>query len=794
MKLKIEFRRAILTGASLAAIALFAEPAIAEAPVSVRSLRGSEKVGVTFTVEGVVISEPETSDRGKRIQFYLQDESGGIRIWIEPEESSLPTSYQLGDRVRLQGRLVAGRNRLRLEAQSAEILGSGTLPVPREVSAAAAFATENLGRLVRVTGNVKLPGDFVKTGRGLTIVDRSGPVAVPLSEVYLRDIEFTSRLISGAHVAVVGIPEVRQADGRVRRGLLVRNLADFQFKPGPPYFALGIVTSGMTVFGLFVLLTFKRRQAEAHAHELKGVLQNLRKSQADLVSSETRYRALVENTADIVWETDQDLVYTYCSPNVQSILGFTAEEIVGKSLPDLMAAEDIAKVRQAVESTRETGGFTLECSVLAKDGRRVTMESLGKTVFGTDGKPTGYRGVDRDISARRHLEAELRQGQKMEAVGRLAGGIAHDFNNTLTVISACTSLLHELSHPDAKRYAKTIEKAVERSVGMTRQLLAFSRKQVIQPRVIDLNRQLKELNKMLRRLIGEDIEIEADFGDSLWSIKTDPGQVEQVVMNLVVNARDAMPDGGQILLKTRNITLAADRPNPGCCTIPAGEYVQLSAADTGTGMNPATLARIFEPFFTTKGEGKGTGLGLATVYGIVKQSEGFIAVQSRPAQGTTFEIFFPRVADAVQSHETPAEIRQDASGTVLLVEDEVPVRALISEVLASHGYRVLPASGLDEALTICADYKGNIDILLTDVIMPKANGPLVAAEILAIRPEVKVLYMSGYTDDVIGSHGVLDPNVNLIYKPFAPNSLIRVLNAVINGSHGTLQPTLSLVS
>jgi len=387
---------------------------------------------------------------------------------------------------------------------------------------------------------------------------------------------------------------------------------------------------------------------------------------------------------------------------------------------------------------------------------------------------------------------EVRQGQKMEAVGQLAGGIAHDFNNSLTVICACTSLLDESPDANVRRYAEAIRKAVERSSGMTRQLLAFSRKQVIQPRTLDMNRLLRDLNRMLRRVINENIEITENFAEDLWSVKADAGQIEQVITNLTVNARDAMPVGGTLLLQTRNATVDADEVIPGHATIPAGDYVKLTVSDTGIGMDSSTQARIFEPFFTTKGEDKGTGLGLASVYGIVKQSGSYIKVQSQIGKGTTFEILLPRSNAAALAVETVAECKQPSAGTVLIVEDEDSVRLLTSEVLATQGYQVLTASGREDALAICREFTGAIDVLLSDVILPKGSGPAIAAEIGVTRPDMKVLFMSGYTGDTIRSQGIRESEVNLIYKPFTAVKLTAALNAVLQSLPGSPNPPMSL--
>jgi two-component system, cell cycle sensor histidine kinase and response regulator CckA len=549
----------------------------------------------------------------------------------------------------------------------------------------------------------------------------------------------------------------------------------------PPYLEAGAVVAGLALLAAFGFLISRRRQAESHALELSGVLNDLRKSQEALTASETRFRTLVEGTADVMWEVDCNLAYTYCSTNVESIFGYSAAELTNRTLLDIEAPGVTTDTRENLRKISQGGAFApFERVVLTKSGRRVTLESSGLILLSSEGKFIGYRGVDRDVTSRKQLESEVRQAQKMEAVGQLAGGIAHDFNNTLTVISACTSLLEESHDEEVRRYGETINKAVARSSGMTRQLLAFSRKQVIQPKPLIMNGLLQDLTGMLRRVINEDIEIVENLADDLWPITADAGQIEQMVTNLVLNARDAMPTGGRILLQTQNVTIEIDDRTQEPLAIPAGDYVQLLAADTGHGIDAATQARVFEPFFTTKAEDKGTGLGLASVYGIVKQNGGFISIDSQVGEGATFEILLPRTHVKTISTECPSQAKHPSVGSVLIVEDEEGVRQLTSEVLASHGYHVLPAAGREEALQICREFAGRIDVLLSDVVLPKASGPSIASEIGVMRPDTKVLYMSGYTDDSIGSHGVLESDVNLIYKPFTAGALAEALEAVLH--------------
>ncbi len=389
---------------------------------------------------------------------------------------------------------------------------------------------------------------------------------------------------------------------------------------------------------------------------------------------------------------------------------------------------------------------------------------------------------------RRALDEQLRQAQRLESVGRLAGGIAHDFNNLLGVILGHGQLLlRHASETQRPRLEQVIE-AAERAASLTRQLLAFSRRQIVEPRVLDLNALLRDLQKMLGRVIGEDVELVIVPGGDLGNVRADPGQLEQVVVNLSVNARDAMPDGGQLRIETANAELpaAGAAGDPG---LPAGRYVTLAVSDTGAGIAPEVLPRIFEPFFTTKGQGKGTGLGLATVYGIVKQAGGAIAVRSRTGQageagqGSTFTVYLPRVDEPV----SPAEVREErepaaGSETILLVEDEPALRAITRQVLAEHGFRVLEAGSADEALELAARQHDPIHLLLTDVVLPGTNGRQLADALLSLRPGLKVLYVTGYTDEAIAHRGVLQPGTGFLAKPYSVQALLRRVGEVLRAS------------
>jgi two-component system cell cycle sensor histidine kinase/response regulator CckA len=390
--------------------------------------------------------------------------------------------------------------------------------------------------------------------------------------------------------------------------------------------------------------------------------------------------------------------------------------------------------------------------------------------------------VAHDITEQQELQVQLQQSQKMDAIGRLAGGVAHDFNNLLGVIIGYGErLLRRLPSPDRREIGEVL-KAAEHAASLTRQLLAFSRRQVLKPRVLDLNAVVAEMDGMLRRIIGEDINLVTSLPDGLGQVKADPGQIQQVVMNLAVNARDAMPKGGRLTIETGNAELDESYTSAHLAVRP-GHYVMLAVTDSGMGMDAATQARIFEPFFTTKEAGKGTGLGLSTVFGIVKQSEGNVWVYSEPQRGTTFKIYLPRVDEVVE--EQPASELETAAGgieTILLVEDSDSLRELGREILEEHGYKVIEASSGTAALEALARHAGSLDLILTDLVMSGMSGRELADQVTRMRPGTKVLFMSGYTDDALGHHGVLDAGTAFVEKPFTIDGLLRKVRDVLDSA------------
>jgi PAS domain S-box-containing protein len=524
------------------------------------------------------------------------------------------------------------------------------------------------------------------------------------------------------------------------------------------------------------------RRALAEARER----QDRQASDAALRESEERYRSIVETTNDWIWSVDLDGRMTYSNPAVESILGYTADELAGKFAFDHIAAEDRARAREILaECCSAKRGWTgIVLRWRHKDGSLRHLESNGVPLFGPDGELVGYRGARRDITERLQLEAQLRHSQKMEAIGTLAGGIAHDFNNLLTSILGYSDLilqsvdLESSLRPDVEE----IKRSGERAAALTRQLLAFSRKQVLQPVVLDVNAVVRDVEKMLRRLIGEDLDFAVTLDPAIARVRADPGQVEQVIVNLVVNARDAMPRGGKLTIETRDCEIGEMQAmnDPG---LQPGSFVCLSVSDTGTGMNAETVSHIFEPFFTTKEKGKGTGLGLSTVYGIARQSGGHVAVYSEPGKGTTFKTFFPQVSEkGERADPRSAPVSSGGSETVLIVEDERPVRALGRRSLEGNGYTVLEAGSVEDALSLCANYSGEIDLVVTDTVMPGASGPELARELSRLRPATRVLFVSGYADNAVVRNGLLTANLAFLQKPFSPAALSRKVREVLDGA------------
>ena len=514
-----------------------------------------------------------------------------------------------------------------------------------------------------------------------------------------------------------------------------------------------------------------------------AIVTERRQAEAALQKSEESFRTLIENAVDLIMVLDPDGTSRYVSPSVERMLGFRPDEIVGRNISGFILSDDLPAGLEAIAPRMRTpgpAGQPTELRVRHKDGSFRTIEVIGNNLL--DDPALNMIVVNaRDITERKlaedkraELEAQLAQARKMESVGRLAGGVAHDFNNMLGVILGHAEMALEQVEPTRPLHADLIEiqKAAERSADLTRQLLAFARKQTVAPQVLDLNETVAGMLNMLERIIGEDVDLHWLPSDELWPVRVDPSQIDQILANLCVNARDAITDVGKVAIYTENSVLDETY----CALHPGsfpGEYVRLIVSDDGRGMDEETLSHLFEPFFTTKDVGQGTGLGLATVYGIVKQNGGFIDVCSEPDKGTTFTIYLPRHIGKTEQTGTEGPLAPAVRGneTVLLVEDELAILKLTTRMLASQGYTVLAASTPNEALRLAREHAEELHLLVTDVVMPEMNGRELAKNLLPLYPGLKCLFMSGYTANVIAHHGVLDEGVHFIQKPFSMRDL-----------------------
>ncbi len=549
----------------------------------------------------------------------------------------------------------------------------------------------------------------------------------------------------------------------------------------------------------YILKTSLTRLPSAvlNALEKARTVEDKIRAEAALHKSEEQYRLIAENTSDLICVLDVQGNYTYVSPSYREVLGYTPELLLGESSFSLIHPDDRERAEvTTVRSFADKKPYRLELRARHQHGEWKVFETLGNWIYDSQGRPQHGILVSRDITKRKQAEAtlreseeklrlseeQLRMSQKLEAVGQLAGGVAHDFNNLLTVITGYSDLvLARLDESDSNRTKiEEIKRAALRASSLTRQLLAFSRKQVLQPKLFNLNDLVADMSKMLQRLIGENIEMTTCCGSEA-TINADPGQIEQVLMNLVVNARDAMANGGRVTVETSRVEIDEDYASTHL-NVPPGPYVMLAVSDTGSGMDAETRKHIFEPFFTTKELGKGTGLGLSTVYGIVKQSGGNIWVYSEPGHGTVFKVYLPSAiqTDVETNAAAKADVIPRGTETILIVEDEPQIRQLASECFTHCGYNVLSTADGLEALQLIERLQEPIDLILSDVVMPKVSGRELAERVSILRPSTKVLFMSGYTNDAVVNHGILDGATWFIQKPFALDALARLVREVLD--------------
>jgi hypothetical protein len=567
-----------------------------------------------------------------------------------------------------------------------------------------------------------------------------------------------------------------------------------RFRPGVPFILVtGAQSEEVAVECMkrgaddYILKATLKRLPSAVVNVIKkrDIQREKEKAEENLHSQEAQVRLIAEHSRDLIYLLDEKGQFTYASPSFERALGTPPDQLVGHKAFPFLHPDDKAVARTAFQEALATGeDRTVQFRYKHRDGSWRLFESVVSFARDEKGSPAKAVVVARDIEDRRRLEEQVRQAQKMEAVGRLAGGVAHDFNNLLTAINGYSDLLlRSLDRMDPRRAdVEEIKETAGRAAALTQQLLAFSRRQMTNPTVLDLNQVVSNLEKMLRRLIGEDIALRTALAPALYRVKADMGQMEQVLLNLTVNARDAMPEGGTLLVETRNVE-AAPSPSAEEPDIPSGSYVLLSVSDTGCGMDNATQAHLFEPFFTTKEKGRGTGLGLSTVYGIVQQAGGHIRVATKPGHGTVFRVFLPRVDEAAEPSEKILETEEFFKGneTVLLAEDDRSVRRLAARILAQSGYRVIEAASGEEALRFADEHHEPMDILVTDVVMHGVSGPELARRLTSARPGLKVLYLSGYMESDMRNSILQHLDSSFLGKPFRPRDLVKKVREILDG-------------
>jgi PAS domain S-box-containing protein len=515
--------------------------------------------------------------------------------------------------------------------------------------------------------------------------------------------------------------------------------------------------------------------------ELRRVNEELdRRKSRELRDSQNRLSLIVDSSQDAIIGKNLEGIVTHWNKGAQHMYGYTGQEMIGKPISVLCPTDrtdEIPAILDKIRNGKQVEYF--ESIRVTKDKRNLHVSISVSPILDVEGKVVGASTIARNITAQKKIEDQLRQSQKMEAVGRLAGGVAHDFNNLLGIVTACSELLRSRVGSENLEYIDNIREASKRGASLTRQLLAFSRRQPLQTQLLDLNERLREVSKLLRPLMGDDVEIALLPRSAAAVVEADPGQLDQIVINLAANARDAMPRGGKLIIETAVFDFDDSFAHEH--SMIAGRHVMLAVSDNGTGMDEATRSRIFEPFFTTKEMGKGSGLGLATVYGIVKQSGGHVSVYSEPGHGTTFKIYLPSAdhkMGTAPAAEPKALPRRREGTTILLAEDDATMRRLTRKMLEEHGYQVLEAEDGTSALRVIGSHPGSIDLIFTDVVMKGMNGPELVLRLIDSHPAMKVVYMSGYTGELVANHGI-DRGIRLLEKPFTRSDLLETLEAVL---------------
>jgi PAS domain S-box-containing protein len=732
-------------------------PAVVEEALAGSTIASPVRIGDDF-IPSMIISTPVRSLRGSR--GWLVAELQLRSIWGLIDAISVGQTgiaYLVSD----SGVLIAHPDKVRVLSRSAKAAVS---PPPAGLGEKGAVRVDALGRADRsLTAYVKVAG-----------LEWVVAVQQPLRDAYLPA---SALLWQAILLLLIGLAISLALGYLLSKALsapLVKLLEGTRtITAGQPGFRITI-QGGDEIRGL--------------ADSFNAMVESLQARTGEAAESARQYRLLTERVNDIIFSLDESARFTFISPRLEAVTGYAVQRYIGGELLELLPPHERDRWRTLLqELSTGTGRQDREAQIelAGSDGRAISLE----VHLTADGGPGGTRqiyGTARDVSERARLLEQLGQSQKMEAVGRLAGGVAHDFNNLLTaIIGYCDYSL--LSFDDLETLRKNLEeikKAGHRAASLTQQLLAFSRRQVMKPRILDVNGLIANLTRLLMRLIGEDIALDTRYAPGLWCILADPGQVEQVIMNLCINARDALPRGGRIAVETSNVALEAPLREKRF-TVAEGDYVRLRVSDNGIGMDRETRSHLFEPFFTTKEVGKGTGLGLSTVYGIVKQTGGYIWVESEPDNGATFDIYFPRTeqAAAVAGMDGTAEPREVKGGneTVLLVEDETMIRALVSNILGSHGYTVLEADNAERAEEIARTRRGDIDLIVTDVVLPGLSGRELVERLAAVRPGLPSLFMSGYTQEIVDNHGVLRSGLSFLQKPFTPQALLMKVRELLDG-------------